>query len=132
MGLVLLLATGAVAVSCAGGSQGSPPEVGPPIPTGFTPPPPLGPEPPVPDKLEGRAWLDKTHERIHFGWSEGFLEQARTLLPPSHALNNTTLAVTLELTVGEKGELRDVKVAQTSGNAEFDAAAIAVVKDSAP
>jgi TonB family protein len=86
----------------------------------------------VPAGLEGRAWLDATHERFHSAWAEGFLEQSRIYLPPSHALNNATLAVTLELTVDDKGALRDLKVTQSSGNADFDNAAIAVVRDAAP
>jgi TonB family protein len=133
IGLAFLLAAGAVATGCAGsGSEKAPPEVGPPIPTDFTPPPPLGPEPPAPAGLAGRPWLESTHERFHSKWSEGFLEQSRIYLPPSHALNNSTLAVTLELTVADSGALHDVKVAQSSGNPDFDNAAIAVVKDSAP
>lgn len=133
IGLVLLLATGALATGCAGsGSEKAPSEVGPPIPTDFTPPPPLGPEPPAPAGLAGRPWLDATHERFHQAWAEGFLEQARIYLPPSHALNNATLAVTLELVITDDGKLRELNVLQSSGNPDFDNAARSVVSDAAP
>ncbi len=131
--LVLLIAAGAVATGCPGtGVKNESTEVGPPIPTDFAPPAPLGPEPPVPDALAGRGWLDATHERIYAAWSQGFLEQARVYLPPSHPLNSPTLAVTLELVLEADGRLRTVTVVTPSGNADFDAAARAVVTESAP
>lgn len=129
----LALSASALVMGCPGG--GTPPgsgEIGPPVPTDFTPPPPLGAEPPPPDDLVGRPWLEAVHERLFAGWSQGFLEQCRVYLPPSHVLNNMSLAATIELAVLPDGRLAEARVVAPSGTADFDAAALALVRDVAP
>jgi TonB family protein len=127
-----ILGAGGLVAGCpaTGANKGT--QVGPPVPKDFTPPPPLGPEPPAPKELPGRPWLDGLHDRFYGAWSQGFLEQCRTFLPPSNALNNASLAVTLEIAVQADGQLASVTVKQPSGNADFDRAAKAVVTDAAP
>jgi TonB family protein len=126
--LVLLLCA-----ACPGGRNGNRIEngKGPPIPTDFTPAPPLGAEPDPPD-APGRAWLGEVHRRFHERWADGFLEDARVYLHPTHPLNDPKLTVLLEFAVSLEGELRELAVARPSGNADFDGAAVEVVREAAP
>jgi TonB family protein len=121
-----------LALGCPGRGNRNPAEAGPPLPKDFTPPPPLGPEPPAPEGLAGRPWLDAAHERLYSAWAQGFLEQCRVYLPPTHPLNDMSLAATAELALRPDGELASVKITQPSGNADFDAAVLAVARDAGP
>jgi TonB family protein len=123
-----LLALGA----CGPYSKVEPETLGPPVPTSFVPGEKLGAEPTPPEGLAGNPWLEAVHERFYVKWSEGFLEQSRMFLPPTHPLNDRQLAVTLELTVGADGTLLVLTPITSSGNADFDAAAKQVISDSAP
>ena len=102
-----------------------------PYPTDFTPAPPL-PPPEAPDpRTPGLAYLELVGPRIQAGWAQ-FLEDCRLRLPPDHALNRATLAVTLGLEVDDHGQLVDVSMVEGSGNQDFDEAALAVVGDAGP
>jgi TonB family protein len=104
----------------------------PPIPTDFEPGPPLGPEPRPEDEIPGRAWLDAVHAAFHARWADSFLEDCRVRLPPSHALNDRALVAQVRFSVAGDGGLREVALVKGSGNADFDAAALEVVRESTP
>jgi TonB family protein len=101
------------------------------LPTSFTPAPfPGEPDPPPPDKM-GLSYLKMVHAKLRPAW-RAFVNDARLRLPPSHALNDTKLFVELDVTVGAKGSLRGIAVATSSGNNDFDQAALEIARDAAP
>src|SRR5262245_18162994 len=92
-------------------------------PAPLPPPLPLDSEPAPAENLVGRPWLDSIHDELHPRWALGFLEQSRVYLAPDHALNDPRLEVTLAFSVSREGQVGDLSVARSSGNADFDAAA---------
>jgi TonB family protein len=128
-----LVAATTLLAACAGGTseQAGTRPAPPPFPTTFTPPPPL-PEPPPPDPdKRGLSYLQALHGRVAEPW-HGFLENCRLRLPPGHALNEPSLATTLNLAVDRQGALHAVTVEQSSGNQDFDDTAIEIARDAAP
>jgi TonB family protein len=129
--LVALIAlSGAACGAPQGGAEGPEP---PPIPTNFTPAPRLGPEPPgagIPGP--GSDWLEAVHAELHPRWADNFLEQCRLYLPPEHPLNDPRLEVTLHIAVSIDGTVRNVDVARSSGNPDFDGAAREMLLEASP
>ena len=107
------------------------PDPPPPFPTDFQPGPPLGDPDPAPPDKPGLVYLEKVHEQLGGSWT-AFLENCRLRLPPSHALNNATLAARVSLVIARDGNLQAAEVISSSGNAEYDRVALDVVRDSAP
>jgi len=79
----------------------------------------------------GLAYLERVYPALRDGW-RSFVSDCRLRLPPSDALNDTSLAATVRFTVAPDGRLLALAVEQKSGDARFDAAAQEVVRDSAP
>lgn len=101
------------------------------FPTHFDPgaplPPPLPPEP----GKHGLDYLQAMHRQIKEPW-HNFLENCRLRLPPEHALNRSTLAVTIHLSIDGNGSLQGAVLEQESGVAEFDEAALELIREVAP
>jgi TonB family protein len=125
----------AIALSACSGSRSRSPTIGsgdvPAYPTDFVPPPPLG-DPPAGDPAAyGRPYLDAIYRGgVKEAWTQ-FLEECRLRLPPAHPLNQPTLATVVDVVIDPRGALLDVKVAE-AGNADFDSAALDVMRDRAP
>jgi hypothetical protein len=100
------------------------------FPTEFTPPPKLGAPPPSDPRAFGHAYLEQVYDGIVEPWTQ-FLEDCRRRLPPSHPLNDPTLAATAELTIDPSGALVALAI-DGSGKDDFDAAVGGVVRDRAP
>jgi hypothetical protein len=116
---------------CSGASQHADLDQGPALPPGFQPGPPLEAPPPPDPAAEGLAYLETLQPKLQSRWA-GFLEDCRLRLPPSHALNNMTLAVTLELVLDDKGALAELRVAASSGSQELDDVAAEITRDAVP
>jgi TonB family protein len=134
-----LVAAVLLALACSGGTTRPGTAAGatghgpapPDFPSDFTPPPPLpDPPPPQPGK-RGLSYLQKLYSRLAEPW-HSFLENCRLRLPPAHALNHSALAVTLDLGVDRQGALHAITVQTSSGNPDFDDAAIEIARDAAP
>jgi TonB family protein len=78
------------------------------------------------------SYLRSLHARVHSRWSGNFLKMASAQLPKTHPLNAPELRVVLEATLARDGALVDTHVSAPSGVAELDAAALEVLKESAP
>ena len=91
-----------------------------------------GDEPAV--KGEGRvlAYLRALHARVHRDWADNFLAMATAQLPKDHPVNTSSRAVDLEVVISAEGKLSSVQVAKSSGAADFDAAALEVIKAAPP
>lgn len=105
---------------------------GPEIPTDFTPPPPLGAEPTADETALGREWMVQVHDLFHERWAETFLENCRVYLRPEHPLNDPSRVALIEFAVATTGTLSGAAVVTSSGVPDFDAAALEVVRESAP
>ncbi len=126
------MAASVTLAACPGPKK--PPEgpKGPQIPTDFVAPPALGGEPKPDASVLGHAWLDSIHPRFHERWAESFLEDCRIYLPPSNPLNDEKLLAVVTFDVAADGKVGDVRIAQPSGNQDFDQTALEVVTESAP
>ncbi len=111
-----------------GGGKGKAGNGAPPYPTDFTPPPALEDPPAADPSTFGHGYLVEIETRFQDRW-QGFLENCRLRLKPSHALNQATLVATVELAVDREGKTHDIRIATSSGNAEFDAVALEVASD---
>ena len=104
--------------------DGDPPD----FPGDFDPGEPLpDPAPPEPEKF-GLTWLERVYPVFRDGWS-AFLEDCRLRLPPDHPLNSPTLEVTIALEVDPGGQIVEVARTSSSGNADFDQAALEIVRE---
>jgi TonB family protein len=120
-----------VALAACGGA--APARPGPaPATTAGAPGPRLGAEPLAPEDQLGHDWLEAVHQKLHERWADGFLEQARAYLPPGHPLNDPALAVSIAFAVARDGQVRDADVARTSGDGDFDRAALELVAEASP
>jgi len=77
------------------------------------------------------VYIARMHRRIHELWAFDFLDNLDEK-SHSHHLNNPDLWVNLEVSVNPDGSVHKVTIAKTSGETEFDVAAIDVVLSSAP
>ena len=111
-----------VLVACSGGG-GAPAK-----PSTFTPSSPrLPPLQPIDPNARGAAYLTALANQIQPRWAQ-FLEDCRLRLPGDHPLNMASLTADFELVVAETGTL-DLRLMQGSGNSDFDAAALEVLRD---
>lgn len=96
------------------------------------PPARAGDEPAV--QGEGRAlpYLRALHAKVHRDWADNFVAMAASQLPKDHPVNTPSRAVDLEVVISPEGQLATVKVAKPSGAADFDAAAVEVIKAAPP
>jgi TonB family protein len=130
----VVLVVAAALVGCPPGKKVAGPQNGTTGPTtpGFTGSGAAPGEPDAPRANQfGLAYLRMVHPRLKVGW-RNFLDDARLRLPAGHALNNTSLSATLAIVVDPKGKLVEVRASRSSGDADFDAAALEIVRDAAP
>jgi TonB family protein len=76
-------------------------------------------------------YVARMHRRIHELWGFGFLEDLDEKAADYH-LNNVDLMVNLEVSINTDGSVHKVTIAQTSGETEFDVAAVDTVLSAAP
>jgi TonB family protein len=76
------------------------------------------------------GYLHKMHERIHKHWLKSI--QGYESSECTAAINDINLEVTLEIVLDAKGGLERAAPIETSGQMEFDAAAVGAVFDAAP
>jgi len=117
-----------LSVGCPGGNGDGGDTTPDPAPPSFASGPPLA-DPPAGDESSfGYRYLTRVESRLQDRW-RGFLDNCRTRLPPTHAFNEQTLAAVLDIEIAGNGALADVRVASSSGNAEFDQVALEIVRD---
>ena len=89
-------------------------------------------EPPGPaaDKF-GLAYMELLYPGIREGWAT-FLRDCQLRLPASDGLNNATLVAVVAISVAADGKLVAVEITSSSGNAQYDGAAVEIVRDSGP
>ena len=91
-----------------------------------------GEEPAVQGEESALPYLRALHAKVHRLWADNFLTMAAAQLPKDHAINVLSREVNLDVVISAAGKLIDVRVAKSSGSAEFDSSAVDVVKASAP
>ena len=91
-----------------------------------------GEEPDVQGDASALPYLRILHAKVHHLWADNFLAMAAAQLPKDHPINVLTREVSLDVVLSAAGKLVDVRVAKSSGSAEFDSSATDVVKASAP
>ncbi len=91
----------------------------------------LGEPDPAPSGTFGLAYLRLVHARIRPGW-RSFVDDARLRLPAGHALNSTSLSASVSIVAEPKGKLVAAELTASSGNADFDAAALEIARDAGP
>ncbi|HWU88882.1 MAG TPA: TonB family protein [Kofleriaceae bacterium] len=77
------------------------------------------------------VYIARMHRTIHEQWSFGFLSSLDDR-PATHPLNNIDLWTNLEIAVNPNGSVHKVTIAKTSGNTEFDVAAVDAVLSAGP
>ncbi|MDQ3340435.1 MAG: HEAT repeat domain-containing protein [Myxococcota bacterium] len=114
--LVLLL------VACSGGDGAQPkaPKIAPAGPS-------LPPLQPIDPHVRGARYLTALANHIQPRWAQ-FLEDCRLRLGADHPLNITSLTTDIELLVDDRGAIKP-RVMQTSGNSDFDRAALEVIRE---
>ena len=90
------------------------------------------PEPPITATGAEGDYLRAVHRAIHFRWANLFIEDVAAKRPPTDPLNKMSLETEILFTVRWDGSPAEVTVAQGSGVAAFDQAAIAAVKGDRP
>jgi len=91
-----------------------------------------GDEPAVQGEESALPYLRALHGKVHRLWADNFLAMATAQLPKDHPINVPSREVALDVVLSAAGKLLDVRVAKTSGSAEFDASAVDVIKASVP
>jgi TonB family protein len=76
-------------------------------------------------------YVARMHRRIHELWGFGFLEDLDGKAA-DHPLNNQELWTNLEIAVNPDGSVHKVTIAKTSGQTQFDVAAVDTVLSAAP
>ncbi len=77
------------------------------------------------------VYLARMHRRIHELWGFGFLEFLDSK-SSDHPLNNFDLYTDIEVAINPDGTVFKTTIAKTSGNLEFDVAALDTIMSSAP
>ncbi len=77
-------------------------------------------------------YLRRTHDRIHGAWHENFIKTVAATYPTTHAMNNPSRQVMLEVVIRWDGTIAEVAVKKSSGTPAFDRAAMDVVRKAAP
>jgi TonB family protein len=89
-------------------------------------------EPPITAKGAEGDYLRLLHRDIHFRWATQFLGGIADKRPATDPLNHRQLEAEVLFTVRWDGSPAEVTLSESSGNAEFDRAAIAAVKGDRP
>ena len=105
--------------ACSGGSGSS---AAPPLVPSA---PPLPALPPIDPSVRGAGYLKTLASHIQPRWGQ-FLEDCRLRLAADHPLNIESLTADVELVIDERG-MHTARVIQTSGNSDFDGAALEIV-----
>jgi TonB family protein len=90
--------------------------------------PRLPPPAPIDPARPGAAYLSSVALQLQPGWGQ-FLDDCRLRLPARHPLNAMALAATEDLVIDRAGRVVDVRLAHSSGNAEFDRAVHDAIAD---
>lgn len=79
-------------------------------------------------------YLRRAHDHIHTRWAEGFLKAApaASASTPATATANLPREVAVSLTIRWDGTVAEAAVRSSSGSTEFDQAAVAALRKSAP
>ncbi len=77
------------------------------------------------------VYLARMHRRIHELWGFGFLEFLDDK-PSDHPLNDFDLWTDIEVAINPDGSVYKTTIAKTSGNLEFDVAAVDTIMSAAP
>jgi len=77
-------------------------------------------------------YLRVLHQQLHWRWAKKFVADELGRRPAADPINNPALEVELLFTVRWDGSPAEITVAHSSGNAEFDAAAVNVVRGDVP
>lgn len=94
--------------------------------------PPLPPPQPIDARVRGAAFLRALAGHIQPRWAQ-FLEDCRLRLGADDPLNIASLTADLELVLaGDTGKFLEARVTQTSGNSDFDRAAIEILRELPP
>ncbi|MGN6105171.1 MAG: TonB family protein [Kofleriaceae bacterium] len=121
----LLVACAIAGLACGGPRrEGAPPQH---VPAGPALPAPALVDP----SARGAAYLTALGALIQPAWGQ-FLEDCRVRLPASHALNAPRLEAIAELVIGRDGAVASKRIAQPSGNGDFDRAVLGVLGDARP
>jgi len=91
-----------------------------------------GDEPAVQGDESALPYLQALHAKVHRLWADNFLAMATAQLPKEHPVNLASRVTELEIALAANGNVVEVRVSKPSGSTEFDAAAVDVVKTSAP
>jgi TonB family protein len=73
-------------------------------------------------------YLRLLHQNIHFRWAKQFIGGVAERRPPKDPLNNPRLEAEVLFTVRWDGSAAEVTLSESSGEADFDQAAVAAVK----
>jgi len=98
------------------------------FPEGGIPGPALEDPPPADPSALGHELMQSVALAYQDRW-HGFLENCRLRLPSDHALNDASLVATVSISIDSKGGVNHVELGVPSGNDEFDAVALEVVRD---
>jgi TonB family protein len=85
-------------------------------------------EPPIATKGPEGDYLRTLHTYIHWRWVTKFLEGTVGALPPSSPLNDKALEAEVLFTVRWDGSAAEVTLSKSSGNRQFDEAAVAAIR----
>jgi TonB family protein len=85
-------------------------------------------EPPITAKGPEGDYLRTLHTQIHWRWETKFLDAVVAGLPSSAPLNNPALSAEVLFTIRWDGSTAEVTLSKSSGNKEFDRAAVATVR----
>lgn len=79
------------------------------------------------------SYLTRIHNRIHVRWADDYLMYLDTQVDRSSPLQDSKLLTTLEYVIDAKtGALERVNIVKTSGNLQYDAAAVTVSMAAGP
>ena len=77
-------------------------------------------------------YLRGLHRRIHWRWTNDFIDVVQRTRPPKDKLNDPALRAEVSFAVRWDGSPADIKVTRGSGVAAFDQAAVAAVRSEVP
>lgn len=101
-----------------------------PVPAASSTVPRLPAPPLIDSSARGAAYLTAVAQSLQPAWHQ-FLEDCRLRLPARDPLNQPVLAATVELDIGQRGEIVALRM-RGSGNRDFDQAIAQVIGDAAP
>lgn len=130
VGVGIAVAWALVLCACPGRGGDSVQEPPPPFKVGNAVSPLAEPPPPPADK-DGLAYLELVYPALRDGWAS-FVNDCRLRLAGDHQLNATSLRAVVGMTIRRDGTLAEASLAEPSGEADFDGAALEIARDAAP